>query len=175
MEMEKAEVLEKILKAYEAYYDINRETPERPFAAEASFHSHDEQFFLVKSARIGEAESNEHVFFSIEETLDEDRLKELDSAAWERGLARVKPHANHRNTDVTLVAAGNHVTEEAFALAARLKHYKSYQWGFRGFSHYRLVVLEYSSGRLACNGQGKDLKKLFGNIFQCQGKGERKT
>lgn len=164
--MEKAEILEKLLKAYETYYDINCETPEDPFAAEASFHSHDEQFFLVKSARIGEAESNEFVFFAVEDDLDEGKLKKLDAAAWEKGLSRVKPHSNHRNTDITLVITGNHVTEEALALAPKLKHYKSYQWGFKGWSHYRLVVLERSSGRLSCNRQGKDLKKLLGNIFK---------
>ncbi len=47
--MEKAEILEKLLKAYETYYDINCETPEDPFAAEASFHYHDEHFIVLKN------------------------------------------------------------------------------------------------------------------------------
>ena len=33
--MSKEEVLERALRSYMAYYDVERETPEEPFAAEA--------------------------------------------------------------------------------------------------------------------------------------------
>ena len=33
--MSKEEVLERALRSYMAYYDVDRETPEEPFAAEA--------------------------------------------------------------------------------------------------------------------------------------------
>ena len=56
--MSKEEVLERALRSYMAYYDVERETPEEPFAAEAAFHSHSSTYFLTKSATIGEAESN---------------------------------------------------------------------------------------------------------------------
>lgn len=160
------DILEKVLKAYEAYYNVDRDTPKAPFVAEASFHSHDEQFFLVRSATIGEAESNEYVFFAVADKLDEDALTELDSFAWEKGLARVKPHANHRNTDVTLVVISREASEGAMKLARKLKHYKSYKIGFQGWSHYRLVVLEAASGEVSCNYQGESLKKLFNNILK---------
>lgn len=60
--MNREEVFEKALRSYSAYYDINRETPEAPFQAEAAFHSHSDAYFLVKSATLGEAESHEYVF-----------------------------------------------------------------------------------------------------------------
>ena len=63
--MTKEDVLEKALRSYSAYYDVNRETPEAPFAAEAVFHSHSSTYFLTRSATIGEAESNEYVFFAL--------------------------------------------------------------------------------------------------------------
>ena len=53
--MSKEEVLERALRSYMAYYDVERETPEEPFAAEAAFHSHSSTYFLTKSATIGEA------------------------------------------------------------------------------------------------------------------------
>ena len=64
--MSKEEVLERALRSYMAYYDVERETPEEPFAAEAAFHSHSSTYFLTKSATIGEAESNEYVFFALQ-------------------------------------------------------------------------------------------------------------
>ena len=48
--MSKEEVLERALRSYMAYYDVERETPEEPFAAEAAFHSHSSTYFLTKSA-----------------------------------------------------------------------------------------------------------------------------
>ena len=65
--MNREEVFEKALRSYSAYYDINRETPEAPFQAEAAFHSHSDAYFLVKSATLGEAESHEYVFFASSE------------------------------------------------------------------------------------------------------------
>ena len=83
--MTREELLEKTLRSYAAYYDVNRDCPEEPFVAEAVFHSHNDAYFLVKSARIGEAESNEYVFFASVDNLDRALLEQLDAVAWERG------------------------------------------------------------------------------------------
>lgn len=158
------EVLERLLRSYERYYDVIREGVEPPFAAEAHFHSHDEQFFLVKSARISEAESNEYVFFAVERELDEARTAALDEAAWTRGLARVKPHKDHRNSDVALVILAEHMTADGEEAVKKLKHSKSYRFSLQGWSNYRAIALETSTGRLAYNRLGRNLKKLLGNI-----------
>ena len=52
--MSKEEVLERALRSYMAYYDVERETPEEPFAAEAAFHSHSSTYFLTKSGTFPE-------------------------------------------------------------------------------------------------------------------------
>ena len=77
-----------VLNAYRSYYDVDTAHPAAPFAAEAVFHSHDQQYFLVKSATISEAESNEYVFFAVCGRLDAGTLRSLDKAAWTTGLAR---------------------------------------------------------------------------------------
>lgn len=163
--MTKEELLEKALRSYGAYYDVNTETPEKPFVAEAAFHSHSDAYFLVKSATIGEAESNEYVFFALADELDAALLKELDQTAWEKGTARVVPHAHHRNTDISLVVIASSMTEEAEKLAHTLKHYKNYRMSLQGFSHYHLIVLDLLSGKKICNRQGRTLKKLFDKII----------
>lgn len=164
--MNGTEIFDKVLRSYEAYYDVKRETAEAPFQAEAIFRSHDEQYFLVKSARLGEAESNEFVFFSNVDHLDAAQLQMLDEKAWETGLGRIRPHAEHRNSDVALIIVTERADADVFALASKLKHYKSYRFGLQGWSHYRLVVLEASSGRVTYNHQGRSLKKLFSNIVK---------
>lgn len=158
------EALERLLPSYIRYYDVFRENVEPPFAAEARFHSHGETYVLVKSARISEADSHEYVYFAVEQELTAARLEELDAAAWERGTGFVKPHSAHRNSDVTLIILAERISPEVMADVKKRKHYQSYRFGLQGWSSYRLVALETSSGTLACNRQGRDLKKLFRNI-----------
>ena len=162
--MTASEALEKLLRSYVQYYDVIREDVEPPFAAEARFHSHGETYVLVKSARISEADSHEYVYFAAEENVDLEKLMELDQAAWERGVAFVKPHSAHRNSDVTLIVLADHITPEALAAVKKLKHYKSYSYRLQGWSNYRAVALETSSGTLVHNRLGRELKKLFRNI-----------
>ncbi|MCD7738320.1 MAG: hypothetical protein LUH58_04680 [Lachnospiraceae bacterium] len=163
--MDKTESLTKLLRSFETYYDINRENPVEPFAAQAEFSLHDEQYFLVRSARISEADTKEFVYFATEDLLDQEKLEELDRRAWEDGTGKVKPHKDHRNSDVILIILADQIDQEAFALIPKLRHYKSYRHGLYGWSHYKLAAIELASGRTAANRQGRDLRKLISDIL----------
>ena len=97
--MELQEALDKLLPSFQRYYNIKREAVEAPFAAEAIFQSHNEQYFIIKSARISEANSNEFVYFYVGDSVSVNQLNELDACAWERGISHVEPNYYHRNTD----------------------------------------------------------------------------
>ncbi len=162
--MSAAEALETLLKSYRRYYNIIRENVTEPFAAEAVFHSHNEQYFLVKSATLSEADSHEYVFFATEEKLDLERARKLDETAWETGMSRVKPHNSHRNSDVVLVILAEEITPEAREYLSKLKRSKSYRFSLQGWSNYSVIAMETSTGQLSYNRRGRDLKKLFRNI-----------
>ena len=85
---------------------------------------------------------------------------ELDAIAWERGTANVQPSSKHRNSDVVLIILTAHAGEDALAQVKKCRHYQSYLWGFHGWSNYRLIVAELSSGRIVHNRHGQILKKL---------------
>lgn len=159
------EILDKLLRSFQVYYNVKREEATPPFAAEAEFHTHDEQFFLVKSAVLAEAESREYIFFAVQEYLDMDTLRRLDEAAWASGMKRVKPHKDHRNTDVSLFIVAEKISPEVFKQLPKLHHYQSYHLGLQGWSHYRLVAIEQSSGRAVYNRLGRSYKKLIRNII----------
>jgi len=159
------EILDKLLRSFQVYYNVIREDVTPPFAAEAEFHTHDEQYFLVKSAVLAEAESREYIFFATEGYLDEAALHRLDEAAWASGMERVNPHKDHRNTDVSLFIIAEKISEEALKEIPKLRHYQSYHLGLRGWSHYRLVAIEQSSGRAAYNRLGRSYKKLIRNMI----------
>ena len=161
--MTKEEKLESVLKSYERYYTIKKEDVTAPFAAEAEFKSHNEQYILVKSAKISEMDSNEFVYFAAEDTLTLDKLYKLDKIAWETGLSKVVPKSGHRNSDVVLVIIADRIEEDAFEAIKKLKHSKSYFFTIYGWSNYKLVAIDLSKNASASNRQGRDLKKIINN------------
>lgn len=163
--MEMNEALEKVLKAYSGYYQIIRENVTEPFAAEALFDMHGEQYFLIKSAKITDIDSKEFVFFYTGEGLTVEKLDELDKIAWETGTSRVVPTSTHRNSDVVLVILTDSITPEVAKAIKKKRHYQSYSWGLKGWSGYKLIAVGLSDGGMTYNRLGDTLKKTFSNIF----------
>ncbi len=158
------EALEKLLPSFVRYYNVKREEVTEPFTAEAEFFTHDEAYFLMKSAKLSESDSKEFVFFSAMEHLDADTLKKLDETAWNTGMSRVVITPIHHSTDVALIILAETMDKDAAKLIKKLKHYKSYCFNFRGWSRYRLIALETSTGKVTYNHLGSELKKLVSNI-----------
>ena len=162
--MSPAEVLDRLVKSYSRYYNVRTEDVEPPFAAEAVFHSHDEQYFLLKSAKLSESESHEYVFIATGESMTLEDVRALDEKAWETGMARVRPRDGHRSTDVVLIILAEHLAPEAMEYIRKLKRSRSYRFTLHGWSNYQAIALETSTGNLSANRRGRDLRKLFRNI-----------
>ena len=162
--MTSKEALQTLLKSYYRYYNVKEEGVEPPFDAEAEFLAQDVQYFLVKSAKLGESDSHEYIYFAAVDHLTLEQAQMLDETAWSRGMARVEPKPNHRNSDVHLVILAEKMDDDAVAFLKKLRRYESYHHTFWGWSHYRVIALETSTGRLTCNRMGQILTKLFRNI-----------
>lgn len=158
------EALEKLLPSFMRYYNIKKEEITEPFDAEAEFFTHDEAYFLMKSAKLSQSESKEFVFFKAIEHLDADTLKMLDETAWNTGMSRVEITPIHHSTDVALIIMAETIDSDAAKLIKKLSHYKSYCLTLKGWSRYRLIALETSTGKVTYNHLGSELKKLIRNI-----------
>jgi len=162
---------EKLLHSFERYYNISTQNVAAPFVAEAEFKSHSEQYFLVKAAKIADVDSNDFVFFYYNNEITgsgpavtAEKIQEISETAWERGLSRITPYYGHRNSDVTLVILSDKIDENAFQKIKKLNLYKSYKFGLYGWSSFRALAYETSTGRAATNRRGSDLKKLVASL-----------
>ena len=164
--MELNTALERVLRSYESYYTVRRNTPPAPFAAEAVFHAHGEGYFLVKQAKFAEVDSHEYVFFALEPTLTPERVRDLSAQAWEEGISRVEPTSVHRASDVLLLILTDELTPLAQQAVKRTRFVKSYRLGLQGYSHFRLAAIEPATLLSAHNRMGEDLAKLLSNIFR---------
>ena len=164
--MEALKVFEKVLASFERYYTIKKENVLEPFTAEAEFKSHNEQYVLVKAAKIADIDSNDFVYFKLLEDseLTEEQLNFLVNKGWETGLSKVKPFYGHRNSDVTVIILADKVNKSVFKQIKKIKFSKSYKFGIYGWSNLRLCAMELSSGQIYCNKFGSDLKKILANI-----------
>ena len=164
--MELSQAIEKVLPAFEQYYTVKKES-EPPFCAAAEFRSHNEQYFLVRSAHIADIDSNEFVYFAAEPSLSSEQLSSLTNLAWEKGLALVKPYNGHRNSDVTLIIITQKLDDECKNLIKKTRLYKSYKFSLHGWSHFKLAVVALETQDIYFNRFGKDYRKLLEkNIFQ---------
>lgn len=155
----------RILYSFERYYNIKHSVDVvEPFVAEAEFHSHDEKYVLIRTAKIAEVDSHEFVFFAEVENLTDEDLEKFDSAAWQIGLSRVKPSFIHRNSDITLIIIADKIDASVCKKIKKIKHYKSYCFSFKGWSEYRLLAYEISSGKVVHNRVGASLRNLVSNI-----------
>lgn len=167
--MEPSQVIKKLLPAFQQYYTIKDTDVMPPFCAEAEFRSHNEQYFLVRSAHIADIDSNEFVYFADADSMDITKLEELVKAAWEAGLAKVKPYNGHRNSDVSLLIFAKTISSETIQAIKKIKLYKSYKFSLYGWSHFKLAVCklpddtqtEASEVEVYTNRQGKDFIKLI--------------
>ena len=91
--MSKEEVLERALRSYMAYYDVERETPEEPFCSGSSLSFTQQHLFSHKIRDHRRGRINEYVFFALADRLDEELFRKLNVYRLGKGLARVKPHA----------------------------------------------------------------------------------
>ena len=163
--MSMEETYRKFLDAYSIYYNID-ETGEAPFDATAVFKSSTKQYFLIRSAKIAQIDTNEYVYFAKRDHLTASELQELDQRAWERGLENITPSSTHKSSDVILILFSDNVDEDAKALIPKLKHSKTYKFGFHGYSNYKLAVIGSGEDRSLYNGQGRALKKLVADILK---------
>ncbi len=159
--MEQSQAIEKILPAFSQYYTIKKDDVTPPFCAEAEFRSHNEQYFLVRSAHIADIDSNEFVYFADPAELTDEKLKELVNTAWTTGLSKVHPYNGHRNSDISLLIFTKSISPETALQVKKIKLYKSYKFSFHGWSHFKLTVCNVSDLEVYSNRHGKDFAKLI--------------
>ena len=157
-------VLQKLLHSFERYYNVKESGVVAPFSAEAEFHSHSEQYFFVKAAHVANIDSHEYVFFAEVDVLDEALFEQLAVLAWEEGLSRIHPYYGHRNSDVTLIILADKISDSAFRFIKKEKKSKSYKFSIYGWSNFRALAYETSTGRTVTNRHGNVLKKLVSSL-----------
>ena len=176
--LDKDRTFDNFITSYSVYYDVacndRGDGEERPhrfevtegFDAEARFDSKSEQYFLIKAAKVADIRSAEYVYFAVRDELSLDEISKLDEKAWNAGISHVVPGPDHKNTDAVLIVIADRIDEDAIEFVKKTKHSKNYRMALHGYSNYRTVAVELSTGTAYFNRQARILMKLVGNILK---------
>lgn len=166
MQERSRELLEKVLKSYERYFDVTRDTEYEGLsvAAEAAFHSRSEKYVLVKKAQLWAAEAHEYAFFSMVSHLDEKTLDTYRAVILKEGLSRVKPMKDHMYTYVTMIIIADEMDEGIEKVIKKIHYHKNYLLSIHGWSDLRVAVYDMKKDRVITNRAGHELSKMFKSV-----------
>lgn len=169
MPVSRTRMLAKLDDAYRVYFDaVPVEEPLPLLAARYDFHSADECFVLSRKVRLWRAETHEFVYvFSVPE-LSAELYETCRGKALELGMARIRPHLEHRSSFITALFVCDSMTEDAAGALRRTRHHKDFLLSLHGWMDFRAAAVSLATGAVAVNRAGRELEDfLHGNLEKC--------
>lgn len=171
--------LDRLKRAYAAYYDIEDIEDGTPVKALCAYHMRDSQYVLVKKAELWAAENHEYLYLCAVDRLDEGAVDQIFQRVLEDGEPRVRPHIQHMYTYLTAVTLYDSADPQALAKLKKLKKRREFKLSLHGWMEFRIAAVDLSTGEITVNRAGraieKDLKRLTGKIISANHLGEEKT
>ena len=176
MSSTKDNVLNSLLAAHEAWFDVsrNQEFAGRVFPGYAEFHTRGEQYVLVKRAKLWEVASHEYIFFAESDYLTAPEISELIEFVKTQGIKKVNPdEPNHMQS---FIYAGSRIAmnvvitdaadDEALKIARKARFRKNFKLGLNGWADLRVAILDLKSASVITNAMGKEMKKTLESNLQ---------
>lgn len=164
IEITRDEILEKLLKSYSTYFDVEQCQHEF-LVAKCQFHVHSEKYVLVKKAKLWEHDCNEFVYIFSMPHLTEEVYRKCEKYAYEQGMERIDPKLGHMYSYITAVFLCDSFDAKAAKALKKCRIYKSFHFSFYGWMDFHTVLLARQGGRILTNRSGRDNAKLMKNIF----------
>ena len=166
LELTREEILEKLIRSYEGYFDIERSDDfEPPLQAVCHFNVRSAKYVLLKKAELWSATSNEHVYiFSVPE-LTEEIYRICEKKAYDEGMKLIDPKPGHMYTYITAIFICDTCTPEAKKLLKKCRIYKSFHFSLHGWMDFRVAAVVLEDGRIERNASGHSTAKILKKIL----------
>ena len=167
--MTREELLEKLLKSYSAYYNIE-ELPETelPLAAKCTLNVHSEKYVLIKKAKLWSADSNEHLYIFSLPVLKQDQYERCRDYAYEKGMELIHPAPGHMYTYITTLFLCEECEPKARKALTRCRIFKNFRFSFYGWMDFHTALVELDTERVSTNSSGRDNAKFLKNVVHAK-------
>ncbi|WP_409969468.1 hypothetical protein RFF05_06015 [Bengtsoniella intestinalis] len=164
--MELTARLERMLKAYSHYYDIEQDSALcHGFAATAIYHLRDENYILNKANTVYATEQHEYVYFAVAEHVDKAQAQHWIDQSRTQGLKLIHPHKEHMFSYVTLMVIANTIDADAKKLLKRYTYSKQYRLSLHGWMEYHIAAMEVETMSFLSNPVGKKARQNLRENF----------
>lgn len=177
-EQKRDDLFERVVAAHRGCYDIIRDYQfeGRIVPAFASFHSHGEQYVLVKRAKMWEVETHDYLFLEKADHLTAEALEDEIAFVIEHGMSKVIPGPNHMSSGLSLVVVATSADDEALKLARKAKFRKNFKLSLHGWADLRVAVCDLSrekGGLVVSNAVGRGLAKMLKSNLELSNKNQQ--
>ena len=110
-----------------------------------------------------------HRLMHLPDHLDEQGAKDLLDRTLEAGMARIRPHKEHKSSYVSLVILADTITPEAKQLIKKTRFQKNFWLSLHGWMEYHIAAMECSTQSYFSNSGGKIARKTLEQNFGSRG------
>ncbi|RDY29013.1 hypothetical protein CHL78_003580 [Romboutsia weinsteinii] len=124
------------------------------------------RFFLSKKNVIWSYDNNEYVFVKSFESLSKNHFSEFILPFSNFALNNfVKPDENHMSTYITMFLSAQEIDADLINYIKRYNKRKSYSFGLRGYSNFRIILFNSNTHEFFYNKDTKDAIKFYKEVL----------
>lgn len=166
MNYSRQEAIEKLIKSYEAYYNVTMDDLAHPdLRAFCEFYEHSGQYVISKKAEIWSASCEEFIYLFETEHLNLENYKSCIEFANEDGMKHAHIGPGHMYTYITPVFICDSCDDDVKKAVRKCHISKSFRFSFHGWMEFRTAMLEVKTNNITNNGSGRSVKKVLKSVL----------
>lgn len=165
---DKDNIVDKILKSYEVYYDVKRCRNESlPLEATCELHIYNEKYVLSRKAQLWSTNTNEYVYIFKMDTLTKDLFLKCKNFAYEKGMELIHPKPGHMYSYITAIFIYDFSDRETEKLIKKCKICKNFKFSLHGWMNLHIACINPNKNKIYSNKSGKVTSRFLKELF-CQ-------
>lgn len=164
--MTREEAIQKLLKSYQAYYNINEnDNGDDAFVARCDFFEHAQKYVLSKKAELWSTKCEEFIYLFSVPNLTESLYEKYTQFAIEDGNKRMNIGPGHMYTYITPIFICDTCDGEAVKKLKKHRLYKSFHFSLHGWLDFHVSAVALSDKRIYRNSAGRYTAKILKKVL----------
>lgn len=162
------EAIKKLLKSYEAYYNIEKYDTGQlkvPLVARCDYFEHSQKYVMSQKAELWSADSEEFLYLFDVTHLTKQIYEDCMAYALQDGQQRMHIGPGHMYTYITVNILCDRYDTEAKKALRKSRFYKSFHFSLHGWLDYHAAAVQMSDQGICCNYAGRSTAKILKKVL----------
>ena len=166
MRQTRKNIIELLLKSYEAYYNItDYGTKRTPLRALCEYYEHAEKYMVSRKVSLWSADSEEFIFLFELPHLSLETFEQCKTTACEEGMKLLHIGPGHMYSYITPIIVCDTCDEEAVKALKKCHIYKSFRFSLHGWMDFHAAAVIGDSDRIESNRAGRSTAKILKKVL----------